>query len=355
MKNQFSIIVMFSGGLDSILAAKVLEEQGLSVKCLHFVTPFFGHPQRVSYWQRTYGLDVDVIDVGEAFVAMLRHRPEHGFGKVLNPCVDCKILLLREARKLMAKYGASCIATGEVLGQRPMSQRSDTLNIIRRDAGVQEELLRPLSAKVLPPTPVEERGLVDRSRLLGITGRGRKEQLALAERYALKEIPTPAGGCRLTERENARRYWPVLSYSPAPDAQEFLLANEGRQFWCARGEQHYWLAIGRHQANNEALEKLCRPADVLLKVDSFPGPLAVGRCWESWPEDIVMEAAALMASYSPRAVASGQKVTVHVTRGEEQYHVEVMPSRKGEFRDCMSWLEAKEDIRAEARKRHGLI
>ena len=209
------VVVLFSGGLDSILAAKVLEEQGLRVCCLHCHSPFFGDPGAVERWSNLYGLDIRTLDVSDDFCAMLRARPAHGFGKVMNPCVDCKILLLRHARLYMESIGARLLATGEVMGQRPMSQRRDVLNAIRRDAGVQDILLRPLSALHLAPTPAEEEGFVDRSRLLGISGRGRKDQLELAKKYQLPEIPTPGGGCRLADKENARRYWPVLSrWSP---------------------------------------------------------------------------------------------------------------------------------------------
>ena len=140
---------LFSGGLDSILAARLIMEQGLVVRCLHFVTPFFGKPQLIPHWEKVYGLEVEAVDVGEAFVRLLRERPDHGFGKVMNPCVDCKILMMRKARELMKKWGASFLISGEVLGQRPMSQRRDTLNVIRRDAEVKESLLRPLSAQLL--------------------------------------------------------------------------------------------------------------------------------------------------------------------------------------------------------------
>ena len=197
MKNP-QIITLFSGGLDSLLTAKLLERQGLTVRCLHFTAPFFGSAASVPHWRQEYGLDIAVQDVSEAFAALLRAWPAHGFGKVLNPCVDCKILLLREARKYMEAVGAQGLATGEVLGQRPMSQRRDTLNVILRDAAVRDVLLRPLSALHLPPTPLEESGLVDRDRLLGIWGRGRQDQLALAREMGIREVPTPGGGCRLT-------------------------------------------------------------------------------------------------------------------------------------------------------------
>ena len=203
------VVVLFSGGLDSILAAKVLEEQGLRVCCLHCHSPFFGDPGAVERWSNLYGLDIRTLDVSDDFCAMLRARPAHGFGKVMNPCVDCKILLLRHARLYMESIGARLLATGEVMGQRPMSQRRDVLNAIRRDAGVQDILLRPLSALHLAPTPAEEEGFVDRSRLLGISGRGRKDQLELAKKYQLPEIPTPGGGCRLADPPLLARALPL--------------------------------------------------------------------------------------------------------------------------------------------------
>ncbi len=158
-------IVLFSGGLDSILAAKVLEEQGLEVLCLHCISPFFGSRHSIDRWKKIYSLNIVSLDVGREFMQMLCRWPAHGFGKVLNPCVDCKILLLTQAKKYMDKIGATFLATGEVLGQRPMSQRRDTLFLISREANVRDCLLRPLSAQHLPPTPMEENGLVNRDLL----------------------------------------------------------------------------------------------------------------------------------------------------------------------------------------------
>ena len=134
MKN-YDGIALFSGGLDSILAARLVMEQGLKVKCLHFFSPFFGHPGRIAHWQKEYGLDIDPIDVSPEFVELLKRGPAHGFGSAMNPCVDCKIVMISRARELMQEYGAKFIVSGEVLGQRPMSQRRDTLNAIRANGG----------------------------------------------------------------------------------------------------------------------------------------------------------------------------------------------------------------------------
>jgi tRNA-uridine 2-sulfurtransferase len=269
MHKRYDCLALFSGGLDSILAVKVVQAQGFRVLGLHFLSPFFGKPHKVLHWERTYGIEVATVDIGDEFVAMLG-QPVHGLGKFLNPCCDCKILMLRKARELLAEHGAGFIISGEVLGQRPMSQRRDALNIIRRDAGVRELLLRPLSAKHLDPTPMEESGLVDRSRLMDFWGRGRKAQLKLAAEYGITEIPTPAGGCHLAEKESARRYWPVLTLFPEPAAADFDLANIGRQLWL----DGHWLVMGRNKADNAGCDRCTRMGTSSWTSSASPAPSA---------------------------------------------------------------------------------
>ena len=347
-------IVLFSGGLDSILAAKVLEEQGLRVRCLHCFSPFFGEPEAVPGWRRRYALDIDCLDVSEEFCALLRERPAHGFGKILNPCVDCKILLLRRARHYMEAVGAACLATGEVLGQRPMSQRRDVLNVIKREAGVADILLRPLSARLLDPGPVEQSGLVDRERLPAISGRGRRDQLELARHFGLSRIPTPGGGCRLADKENARRYWPVLSRWPEPDTRAFKLSNLGRQFWAQQDGRDYWLAIGRTSADNQALHTVLGKDDAKIHLADIPGPLAVACGGRTWPEEVLRAAAALMASYSGKAVRLGAPVGVRASWLGGGWQGEVLPSREGIWQEP-AWVPAREELRAEQKARlHGI-
>ncbi|MBQ7456621.1 MAG: tRNA(5-methylaminomethyl-2-thiouridylate) methyltransferase [Desulfovibrio sp.] len=296
-------LVLFSGGLDSILAALVLQEQGLSVTCVHMYSPFFGNPARIPVWEHDYGLSIVGLDMGEAFATLLRNGPAYGFGKTMNPCVDCKILMLQTGKSVMEKMGAKILATGEVLGQRPMSQRSDVLNTIEREAHVKDCLVRPLSAKHLAPSQVEERGWVKREALLGIGGRGRKEQLRLAALYQLPVIPTPAGGCKLTERENVRRYYPVLCHESHADAQSFALANCGRQFWYCVGDAAYWLTIGRNAADNEAIAQKAREDDLLLTFPAIPSPVALARHGTRWPKEILALAGSLSLSYAVSAIA----------------------------------------------------
>ena len=349
----YDAIVLFSGGLDSILAAKVLEAQGLKVKALHFFTPFFGKPQARKYWEKLYNLDLTAIDVGDDFVEMIKAGPAAGFGKVLNPCVDCKILLLRRAKELLARYGATFLATGEVMGQRPMSQRRDTLNRISREADVRDCLLRPLSAKLLPPTPMEEDGRVNRELLCDIWGRGRNAQFELARRFGITEIPTPAGGCRLAEMENARRYWPILKYLPLCTAADFYLANLGRQFWADR----HWLSVGRNAADNEALEKLAQPGDFVFKTLDFPGPLSLGRPvpGADWDEAMQLSAAALAASFSPKARQHSGSLRVRISQGDEAREVTIdAPQEAGEAAavlwHALTWNEVKPEIHALRKK-----
>ena len=296
MKSHPDIVVLFSGGLDSILAAKVLEGQELSVRCLHCTSPFFGAPEAVDSWKALYG-----------------------FGKALNPCVDCKILLLRKARLYMEEQGARALATGEVLGQRPMSQRRDALHVITREAGVGDVLLRPLCALHLPPTGVEQSGLVDRSRLLGMWGRGRSAQQ-------------------------------VLTRLSRPHAGDFALANMGRQFWHCANAAHYWLCVGRNSADNERLARAAGPEDALLRLRDMPGPLALARGGALWPEEVLRSAAGMAASYAPKAVAAGT-AHVRIRRGERSEDAHILPARRSDIWGEPAWEEVRGQIRAEARER----
>jgi len=319
----YHALSLFSGGLDSILATRMVMAQGLSVLGLHFVSPFFGKPQAVAAWERDYGVTLEVIDIGQAFVDMLAARPAHGLGKTLNPCVDCKILMLRQARALLSHFGAQFLVSGEVLGQRPMSQREDTLNAIRNDAGVRDLLLRPLCAKLLPPTPMEESGLVDRERLGAIHGRGRKAQLELARAMGISRIPAQGGGCRLTEKESARRYWPLLQFA-ALRAEDFHLANVGRQLWHGR----HWLVLSRSERDGQVLCSLRRPGDLVFQLEQFPGPTGIARPLPgaAWDVATVRQAAATLAHFAPKARAAGGAIRVRMENDHSQHTVEVLPA-----------------------------
>ncbi len=338
---RYDALSLFSGGLDSLLAHRLIENQGLKVLGLHFVSPFFGKPHLLAHWRETYGVDVVPVEVGDSYLRMLLDGPRHGLGSALNPCMDCKVLMLRIAREMMPSYGARFIISGEVLGQRPMSQRRDALNAIRNDAAVRGFLLRPLSALAMEPTEIEESGLVDRSRLMGFTGRGRNNQLRLAAQYGITEIPTPGGGCRLTEKEPCSRYAPILRHFPEPRARDMELANVGRQFWAGSN----WLAVGRHQEDNALLAELAGPDDLTLDLAEFPSPFGVMRriSGTPWDEEVILDAAAFLASYSPKAVRSGGAVNVKVCREGAVSLVSVVPARTTQLGwKEPTWAEAQE-------------
>ena len=274
---------LFSGGLDSILACRVVADQGVRVIALKFVTPFFDSDllaDREAYaqkMQRMYGLEVMLVDVSEGYMRLLEN-PAHGFGKHFNPCIDCKILMLTRARELMENYGASFLITGEVLGQRPMSQRRDTLRVIERDSGCTGLLLRPLSARLMNPTRAEEEGVVDREQLHAFSGRSRRQQKLLAARLGITEYPTPAGGCMLTDLNLAPRikhyYNGLFSAEQSRTVDDIKLLVLGRQF---KLDDDIWFIIGRDERENRQLEALRRPDDWLLWMTVRPGPLGLLR------------------------------------------------------------------------------
>lgn len=340
-RKTFDAVALFSGGLDSILAARLIQEQGLRVLGLHFVSPFFGHPDKVEEWEKLYNIPLMNVDISTSFVDMLCKSPVYGLGKTLNPCIDCKILMLTRAREMLKDFGAQFIISGEVPGQRPMSQRLDTLNIIRRDSDAKDILVRALSARRFPPTDPEKKGLIDRKKLGDLSGRGRKEQLKLARKFNIKPIPTPGGGCLLTEKESAKRYLPLFRHKQKPEPGDFYLANTGRQFW----NNDHWLSIGRDKNDNDMLEKLAGKNDYLFKLAFFPGPLGLGRLTHSkkWSPEIIESACELVSRFSPKARQSSRQVDVKVTRGEISQEILVWP---GEIENPAQWLEPAWDREA---------
>lgn len=275
---------LFSGGLDSILACRVIADQGIRVRALKFVTPFFDHDLlgRKQQYQREveqkYGLSVELVDLSSGYIELLRN-PAHGFGKNFNPCIDCKIMMLSRARELMAEYGASFLITGEVLGQRPMSQRRDTLNVIARDSVCRDILLRPLSAQLMDPTLPERESWVDRAQLYSFAGRSRKPQIALARQLGISEFPSPAGGCVLTDVNLAariERFYHGLFAIGRSDIQvsDIKLLLVGRQFRLPGG---HWLILGRNEQENDRLGELADSDDWLLHMPKRPGPTGLLR------------------------------------------------------------------------------
>lgn len=332
---QYDGLALFSGGLDSILAARLMMEQGKKILCLHFTSPFFGDEKAVPHWEKKYGLEIKAINIADDYCNMLINNPTNGFGSALNPCVDCKIIMMKHAKALMQEYGAKFLVSGEVLGQRPMSQRRDTLNVIRRDADVKDILLRPLCAKHMDPLPIEISGEVDRSKLLGFFGRGRKDQLALAKHFGITDIPTAAGGCKLTEKENARRYYEVMQKVHNPTANDFYLANHGRQLW----NDDIWVSIGRKQADNEQMQQYTKTNDYVLRIEHFPSPYCIVRHAKNLPvpQEELQIIGEILASYSNKACnaynESNTPISIKIEHKNEISRINVIPKRNEIYKE----------------------
>ena len=262
-------ITLISGGLDSSLAAKLIKEQGIEVIGLRFKMPFC--PPRNKDFS-DIGIDIREANISDGFLEMMKN-PRYGYGSQMNPCIDCKILMLCKAKEFMEQYGAKFIITGEVLGQRPMSQHTQALLNIAKRAGLEGLVLRPLSARLLPETIPEKEGWVKRDNLLSFSGRGRKQQIELARIFGIKEYAQPAGGCLLTDPEFSKRFKDLVSHEGLNQNNAELL-KLGRHF---RFSERAKLIVGRNEKENARLADLAGENDYLFMPYEIAGPTALGR------------------------------------------------------------------------------
>jgi hypothetical protein len=322
---KVTALALYSGGLDSTLACRVVAEQGIKVVAVKFVTPFFGYElllkkdEYIKNTKKKFGIDVILRDVTLQYLELLK-KPAHGFGKYFNPCIDCKIFLLSEAKKMMPEIGASFLITGEVVGQRPMSQRRDTLRVIERDSGCEGILLRPLCARNLEPTQAEQDGLIDREKLLNFSGRNRTPQMRLAEHYHITDYPSPAGGCILADPILSARVEAYYQHNKKVVPEDILLLLVGRQFNLHSGA---WLAVGRTEEENEKIEALLQPDDWLLKTTEIPGPSAILR-YSSGPEEL-KTAAEIVVRYAKKSAVGLEPVKIIAEKDTIQQHLEARP------------------------------
>ncbi len=260
-------ICVFSGGLDSMLAAELIRAQGIDVLALFFETPFFtSHRARAS--ALSMNLPFKVVDITERHLEVVKH-PKHGYGGNMNPCIDCHALMFRIAGEMLESEGASFIFSGEVMGQRPMSQNKKALRLVAAESGLEGLLLRPLSAKCLSPTIPEEKGWVQRDQLKGFQGRSRKPQMQMAIDLGLDDYPAPAGGCMLTERGFSRRLKDLLSSKSEVLVNQLETLKLGRHFRISAGAK---IVVGRDKRENERLRDLAEKEDVILNTVTVPGP-----------------------------------------------------------------------------------
>ncbi len=270
------VIAMLSGGLDSLLAVKIMLEQGFEVIGLHFILTFTNSKikkEKDNYKEFSIHpiLKIKVLNIyNDLEYFKIIEKPKYGYGQGINPCIDCKIYMFKKAKELMKEFGASFIVTGEVLGQRPMSQLKRQMEIIEKEAGLQNIILRPLSALLLPETEPEKNGLVDRQKLFAISGRTRKKQMELAEYFGIKEYPTPGGGCMLTDKIFSKRVKDLFNNKPDYNLTDLHLLKIGRHF---RINKNTKIIVGRNEMENKELEdfalSLSKP--FIYPVD-IPGP-----------------------------------------------------------------------------------
>ena len=317
---------LFSGGLDSILAVKLIEEQGIDVVGIVFETPFFP-PKKAVQSAQNIGLAIKIVDITDSLLKIVL-SPKHGYGRGLNPCIDCHILMLKTAGDMLKNEGADFIISGEVLGQRPMSQNLRSLSTVTHDSGFKELILRPLSAKRLPESLPEKEGWVVRERLLGISGRSRKPQIELARKFGVKDYPSPAGGCLLTDEVFSRRIKDLISFNPNFSRREIELLKWGRHF---RISERAKIVVGRNQKENEAITSLRAEGDTVLIFEEIPGPtvLVTG---EPSPEELEV-VASIAVSYSDADL--NQAVAACLTRDSESRTIIARGREKHDFHHYM--------------------
>ena len=269
-------VALISGGLDSALAAKLMLEQGIEVHGL-YLSLSWGccDKEKAVSIARQLGIPLMVLGVGDAYLDVIR-KPKYGYGSGMNPCVDCRIYMFRIAKRYMEEVGAGFVVTGEVLGQRPMSQMRRPLGLIEAESGLEGLLLRPLSARLLEPTLPELLGIVDREQLLRIAGRSRHEQITLAGERAITEYSTPAGGCLLTDQEFAKKARDLFAHEERPTTKDMELLTIGRHF---RVSQSSKIILGRNELENLMLEGHADTGYTCMR-PKFAGPTAliVGVC-----------------------------------------------------------------------------
>ncbi|MBN1277347.1 MAG: tRNA 4-thiouridine(8) synthase ThiI [Deltaproteobacteria bacterium] len=308
-------LCVFSGGLDSILAAELIRAQGIYVLGIFFETPFFSSMRAVKSAE-SMSLPLKVVDISRGHLEVIKN-PRYGYGKNMNPCIDCHAYMFRIAGEMLEKEKADFVITGEVLGQRPMSQTRKSLLIIDRESGLDGLLLRPLSAKCLTETIPQEKKWINIDLLMDIKGRSRKPQMGLARKMGITEYPAPGGGCLLTETVFSRRLKDLLYSNPDPELREIELLKIGRHF---RISPETKIVVGRDEKENDAITGLSGKKDTLLSTPSIPGPAVL--ISGSISRRALDMAASIAVSYSDLKTGGETKVCVSSESGSRTVYAE---------------------------------
>ena len=306
-------LLMLSGGLDSILAGKLILDQGIKVEAVHFEMPFHSFRPGKSSLEvskkaaQKLEIKLKIIRLGNEFLKIVR-KPKFGYGAHMNPCIDCRILTFKKAYQYMKKAKAGFIVTGEVLGERPFSQRRNAMIQIDKESGLTGLVVRPLSAKRLDLTIPEEQGVIAREKLLDITGRSRKKQLALAEKYRITEYLTPAGGCLLTDPAFSERVNDLVEHNEL-SLNEVELIKTGRYL---RFSSEVKTVVGRNDEENNRIKELAKDFDILMETSEFPGPTTIVR-----------------GKYTEKDIKLAAEITAGYSKGKDKDNIKVLFWNKG--------------------------
>jgi tRNA-specific 2-thiouridylase len=319
-------VALLSGGLDSSLAVRMMLQQGIDVEAVAIKTPFCdfdcgkGCGHRVKEVADELGIKLNTVYFGEEYLRMLKN-PKHGYGSGMNPCIDCRGMMYNAAKEHMKRTSADFVITGEVLFQRPMSQNNRALHIIEKETGMECKVLRPLSAKHLPPTEAENMGLIKREKMGDIKGRSRKGQLALAKHFGISEPPNAAGGCLLTDPAFSKRVKDIMDHcDDIPTLNDIELLKVGRHFRISPDAK---FVVGRNKDENEVIKALATSGDLIMEVKDYVGPTCILRC-KNYNDSLLAKCAAIAARYSdaPRDHLSNVSIIVDSKKSE----VTVLPA-----------------------------
>lgn len=317
-------VLLLSGGLDSILAGKIMKDQGIDLLAIHFTTIFNAsgddrmREKKISKMADAIGIKVEFVDISEELLSLVR-KPRFGYGSSVNPCIDCHLFMFRKAFEIGKKIGASFIVTGEVLGERPMSQRKEALNIIDRNSGLDGLILRPLSAKVLPETLPEKEKIVDREKLYSIQGRGRTEQIKLAEKFGIEDYPSPGGGCLLTDKIFGQKVRDLIEHR-ADNIENMALLKYGKHFRLSKNTK---VILGRDEKENNRLLSLAKDNDIIFETVDIAGP--VGLLIGEDAGNLIEPAAELVSRYSDNPKKEAIKIEYWLKNSENKKTIFAKP------------------------------
>jgi len=320
-------VALFSGGLDSALAILLMLQQNIRVTALMFMTHFgcdINDKSSCSHdpepLANRFGFTVKMVHLGHKFTEIVRN-PRYGHGKNMNPCIDCRILMLREAAHFMNIVDADFVFTGEVVGQRPMSQHKPSLNLVMKESGLEGRLVRPLSAKILPPTKPELSGLLDREKLEGISGRSRKRQLELAEQFGVEDLPNPAAGCLLTDVGYSRRLRDLFSHTEQVTFNDLNLLKVGRHFRLEDGSK---VVVGRNEEENKKILAYRDRSNLIFEAMDSGSPITI--LIGDASEKNIAETAGITARYCDQKTCAEVEVSYYLSP-EDTNRVTVAPAK----------------------------